>query len=61
MGLVVLNVYGEDLERSGNLKQKVFVWTRHGCFVVVRSIDEFLIKIFQLEDHCFWFIGYMCN
>ena len=41
----------EDIKRNGNRNKKVFVCTRHCCFVVGSSINEFLFEIFQLDDH----------
>ena len=38
MGMVVLKVYGEDIEWSANRKQKVFARMRHGGFLVSGSI-----------------------
>ena len=48
MSLVVLKVSGEYIEWSGNHKQKVFVWIRHGCFIVGSRIDELLLEILQM-------------
>ena len=56
VGLVVLKVDGEDIEQNVNHKQKVFVWMKHGCFIGSVSIEEFLLEIFQMDDHSFGFI-----
>ena len=61
MGLVVLKVYSEDIEWSGNLKKNLFVWMRHGGFVVGISIVELLFEILQLEENGFGFKGYRCD
>ena len=44
MGLVILKVPSEDLERNSNCTQKVFDWMRHGGLVVGSSILEFLTE-----------------
>ena len=58
MGLVVLKVSSDYLEWIGKHKQNIFVWMRHGFFVVVSRTNEFLLEIFHLEEHRFMFIKY---
>ena len=60
MGVMILKVSSEDIEWSGNRNQICF-WVRNSWFVVGRSINELLLKIFQLEEQCLRFTGYRRN
>ena len=61
MVMVVLKVSGEDIQWSGNRKQNVFDCMRHGGFVVVSSIVEFMFELLHMEEHCFGIIVYRYN
>ena len=49
MGLVILKVTGEDLEWSGNRKQKLVSSIKNGGFVDVKIIVEFMFEYLQMD------------
>ena len=61
MGLMVLEVSGEDLEWSRNCNKKVFFRMMHCCFVFGSSIVDFRFEILHMEEHFLGFIGYIFN
>ena len=61
IGMAILKVYSEDIESISNNKQKAIVWKRNDFLVVGSIINEFLIEIFHIEEHCFGLVGYRCN
>ena len=60
VGLMVLDLAGEDIERVLIATRRDF-WMRHGCSVSSSSVNKLLLEVFQLKNHGFGFIGDSCN
>ena len=56
VGMMILQVAGEDLEINVNRNQKGCFWMRHGFFVGSSIVNELLLKAFQMKENKFGFI-----
>ena len=61
VGIMVLKVVSENLERNVDREKKGFFRMRNGCFVGSIIVDKLLIEEFHLKNHSLGFIGDRCN